>query len=281
MNTKMRMEYTFITPELAKRWLEQNNGNNRSLSKGTVQSYANDMRAGNWDSEVGSAISFDLDGKLRDGQHRLAAIVEAGVGIWMWICWNVSADGIYDSNRKRSDSDQMAILRPDIESFYKSTRYMAIAKVLIRRITSPDKNTRKVSTKEIIIFTEEHKEELDSFFLNMPTEKVSKISTSSVFTALFIAFVGGVDLCNILAFYEILCSGMSTREEEFPIIAFRNYLLGSNCPHALRIETIKRCQYALNKYLEGTCTKRNFAPQDLIWPFPYTEVKNDVDHSKD
>lgn len=281
MNTKMRMVYTFVTPELAKKWLEQNNGKNRSLSKGTVLSYANDMRAGNWDSEVGSAISFDSNETLKDGQHRLAAIVEAGVGIWTWVCFNVSSDGIYDNNRKRTDSDQVAILRPDFESFYRSTKWMAIAKVLIREIVSPDKNSRKVSPKEIIDFTEEHKEDLDAFFLNMPSAKVPKIYTANIFIALFMAFMGGVELGNILDFYDVLCSGMSTREEEFPIIALRNYLIGKETSHHTSIDGIKRCQYALMKYLEGTRTKRNFAPQNLIWPFPYTEVKNDVDHSTD
>lgn len=271
MNTKMKMEYMYITPEIAEKWLAQNNGKNRSLSNGTVQSYANDMRSGNWESEVGSAISFDSDGILRDGQHRLAAIIQAGVGIWMWVCWNVSSNGIYDNNRRRTESDQVSIIKPDFESFYRSTRWIAIAKVMIRQINSPDKNTRRVSPKEIIDFTEKHKEDFDSFFLNMPTEKVSKISVSTVFLALFMAYASGVSLCNILAFYNVLLSGMSTSEKEFPIIAYRNYLIERCTTRQTSIEGIKRCQYALNKYLEGTGTKRNFVPEKLIWQFPYKE----------
>jgi hypothetical protein len=79
-NNGMEMTYELITPELASSLLETNS-NNRNLSKGTVEAYANDMLAGNWDESVGDAISIDTDGVLRNGQHRLSAIVLSGVSI--------------------------------------------------------------------------------------------------------------------------------------------------------------------------------------------------------
>jgi hypothetical protein len=29
-----------------------------------------------------------------------------------------------------------------------------------------------------------------------------------------------------------------------------------------------RCQYALKKYLSKSCTKRSYAPKELLYPFP-------------
>lgn len=265
----MTMTYEYITPEIAANLLE-NNTENRSISKGTVTAYMNDIIAGNWDESVGVAISIDENGILRDGQHRLAAIVQAGVGIHTWVCRNVSSDGIYDNNRKRSNADQISIMRADFDSVYKSTRYIAIARMLITGINH--QNRRTVTPKEIIDFTEKHKTDLDGFFLNIPQSSVAKISLAVVHLALFMAYMDGVDINDILDFYDVLCSGMSTKPEEFPIIAYRNYLKDASNVATTQIET-SRCQYALKKYLTGSCTKRNIAPKDLIYPIPYKEAK--------
>lgn len=262
---EMTMNYEFITPEIAADLLETNNAN-RKLSRGTVEAYMQDILAGNWDETVGVAISIDSNGVLRDGQHRLAAIVQAGVGIHTWVCRNVSSDGIYDNNRKRSNADQISIMRADLDNVYKSTRYISIARSLI---VHGDRRT--VTPKEIIDFTDLHKEDLDKFFLNIPQTTVAKISLAVVHLALFMAYMSGEDLNSILDFYEILCTGMSVHPEEFPIIAYRNHLMNSED----RITTsneIGRCQYALKKYLTKSCTKRNIIPKELIYPYPWEKT---------
>ena len=267
MKTNMTMTYEIITPDKASDLLETNT-ENRKISKGTVEAYANDMLAGNWDESVGVAISIDKDGVLRDGQHRLSAIVQSGVSIRMWVCRNVSNDGIYDNNRKRSNSDQISILRSDFENVYKSNRYISVARAIIINNSNPSINRRAVTPKEIIDFTEAHKEDLDGFFLNVPQTTVPKISMAVVHLSLYMAYIAGVDISDIVDFYDILCTGMSTRPEEFPVIAYRNYLKDSSGVSTTHIE-IARCQYALKKYLTGSCVKRSISPKELIWPFPY------------
>ncbi len=265
---KMTMSYELITPEIAAAMLETNN-ENRKISKGTVEAYMNDILSGNWNEAVGVAISIDENGILRDGQHRLTAIVQSGKSIHMWVCRNVSRDGIYDNNRKRSNSDQISILRSDFDNIYKSTRYISVARALINALTSSSAR-RKVTPMEIIRFTEKHKNDLDGFFLNIPQTTVSKISIAVVHLALFMAYMDGVDINDILDFYDVLCTGMSTKPEEFPIIAYRNYLKDSSMVSTTIIE-IGRCQYALKKYLSGSCIKRNISPKELIYPFPFHE----------
>lgn len=266
--TNMIMNYEYISPDMAADLLETNN-ENRKISRGTVQAYAQDILSGNWDETVGVAISIDENGVLRDGQHRLTAIVEAGIGIHTWVCRNVSSDGIYDNNRKRSNSDQISIMRSDFDNIYKSPRYISVARAIIIH-NSTDGTRRAVTPKEIIDFTEEHKEDLDGFFLNMPQSSVPKISLAVVHLALFMAYMNGIDIEEILYFYEILCSGMSVKPEEFPIIAYRNYLKDAGTVSTTQLE-IGRCQYALKKYLSGSCTKRNMSPQELIYPFPFED----------
>lgn len=272
INPKMKMSYEYISPEKAAVLLETNN-ENRKISKGTVEAYTQDILAGNWDEQVGVAISIDENGVLRDGQHRLAAIVNAGVGIHSWVCRNVSSDGIYDNNRKRSNSDQISILRSDFENVYKSTRYISVARTLITK----NYRRRRVTPKEIIDFTDLHKEDLNGFFLNMPQSTIPKISIAVVLLALYMAYVDGVDMNDILDFYEVLCTGMSTKPEEFPIIAYRNYLKDSSSVSTTQPE-ICRCQYALKKYLTGSCIKRTMAPKEYIYPFPYKDELKGEEH---
>lgn len=266
----MEMSYEYISPEYAMVLLETNT-ENRKISSGTVDAYVQDILANNWDENVGSTISIDENGVLRDGQHRLTAIVKAGIGINTWVCRNVSKDGIYDNNRKRSNADQISIMRSDFPNVYKSTKYIAVARTIIC-FTTGNHGRRAVTPKEIIDFTEKHKDDLDGFFLNMPQNTVAKISIAVVFLALYMAYMSGVAIEDIMDFYDILCTGMSTKHEEFPIIAYRNYLKDTSSVDATLLE-ISRCQYALKKYLTGSCVKRTTAPKELIYPFPYSEEK--------
>jgi len=70
-----------VTPAQASRWLgEDVNARNRRLNQVRVEQLAAAIRRGEWKLN-GDAIRFTADGILLDGQHRLAAIAEAGKSI--------------------------------------------------------------------------------------------------------------------------------------------------------------------------------------------------------
>lgn len=267
---KMTMTNEFISPEKAKKFLEKNS-NNRNVSRTTVEAYSKDIATGNWDERVGSAISVDENGILRDGQHRLLAIIRAGVGVRMWVCRNVSNNGIYDCNRKRNNADQVSILRPTLEKVYRNGKYISVARAIIGYNEHKHGRIHAVVTpKEVIDFTERHKRELDGFFLRIPVATVPKVSITVVYLALFLAYMSGVDIEKILDFYEILRMGMGTKQEDFPAIALRNYLKDHTIKNVNNDE-IGRVQYALKKYISGSCTKKSVVPKDLIYPFPFDD----------
>lgn len=102
-----------ITPEKAKEYLEHNTNNYRTLMPATVKSYAADMAAGKWE-ENGEPIAFDETGALKNGQHRLNAIMTSGKTIPILVVRGVPKDTeIYDFGKNRTVAQWgMAIGKP-------------------------------------------------------------------------------------------------------------------------------------------------------------------------
>lgn len=109
--TKPTASIVMVTPEMAKRWLERNEGN-RTLRWNLVESYAHDMRAGRW-VYAGEAIKFGANGDLWDGQHRLRAQVLSGVTLPMLVVrgLQVGSQQVMDTGAKRTAADALKMER--------------------------------------------------------------------------------------------------------------------------------------------------------------------------
>jgi hypothetical protein len=105
----METYYEEITPDRAAEYLIRNAAG-RNLSQTSVNNYARDMANGRW-RLTHQGIAFDKDGGLRDGQHRLAAIVRAGVPIKMLVVKDIDGEsfGVMDSGRNRTMADRFQI----------------------------------------------------------------------------------------------------------------------------------------------------------------------------
>lgn len=98
-----------ITPDVAKQFLEMN-ASNRKLSPGHVARLASDMANGRWVATA-SPITFDVDGRLIDGQHRLQAVIDSGASITCIVARNASPEvqEVTDIGRQRSIGDSMTM----------------------------------------------------------------------------------------------------------------------------------------------------------------------------
>lgn len=98
-----------VTPEHAERWLGANH-NNRNIRQRTVDVYARDMASGHW-LMTGEAIKFNKTGKLLDGQHRLAAVVQSGVTVQMLVVTGLAdaTQSVMDSGVKRTAADALRL----------------------------------------------------------------------------------------------------------------------------------------------------------------------------
>lgn len=113
-----------ITPAKAKKWLEHNDPNNRVIAWTRVETMANDMRADAW-VLTHEAICFNAAGVLIDGQHRLHAIVQAGIAVKMLVAHNPNA-AVHDPiNRGRPRSiAQVLDIHPRIVSALNGLRML-------------------------------------------------------------------------------------------------------------------------------------------------------------
>jgi hypothetical protein len=68
-----------ITPAIAEEWLKRNT-HNRNIRQRHVETLAHAMTEGQWMLN-GQSVTFDPNGVLVDGQHRLKAVVVSGVTI--------------------------------------------------------------------------------------------------------------------------------------------------------------------------------------------------------
>ena len=100
MELKMMVET--ITPQMAAAYLKANTDNYRRLNRQKVNQYASDIKNGLWQLN-GETIVFDESGKLKNGQHRLAGIVAAGVPAKSIVVRGIADEvNIYDSGMTRS-----------------------------------------------------------------------------------------------------------------------------------------------------------------------------------
>ena len=105
----MKAELKTITPEWAKKILNEKNTGNRPLSRLHVDTLAREISKGRWKVN-GDTICLNGD-MLIDGQHRLAAVVQSGVAIQAFVIDNLPSD-VFDTKdigKRRSAGDTLGV----------------------------------------------------------------------------------------------------------------------------------------------------------------------------
>lgn len=72
----LTVEVEIITPANAEAYLK-NNAHHRKVKQKKVDNYIKDLNEGTWRLN-GKTITFDKNGRLLGGQHRLNAVVQSG-----------------------------------------------------------------------------------------------------------------------------------------------------------------------------------------------------------
>jgi hypothetical protein len=120
------VEIVAITPEVAKRMLELNDGN-RPLNERLLAEISADIEAGRW-ALNGETIIISKEGLLNDGQHRLEAVIRTQTTIQSAVMFGVEREArmTVDMGRQRTAGNFLAMTGAT-----HSNHAAAIAKLLI------------------------------------------------------------------------------------------------------------------------------------------------------
>jgi len=109
-NQSVKTEIVNMSPEFASILLNKNDSN-RNIRKNHVQMLSGMMKRGEWVLSPQGVIVHSASGRLLDGQHRLSAVVAAGVSVPMMIFYTED-EGIFkvlDQGVKRSTGDIFSV----------------------------------------------------------------------------------------------------------------------------------------------------------------------------
>lgn len=97
-----------VTPGMAKSWLERAGEGHRTISPQKVAKMVRDIKAGDY-LVTANAIGFDSDGRLIDGRHRLAAVVQSELTVRTWVVFGMEpvAIDVTDDTRARTHGDML------------------------------------------------------------------------------------------------------------------------------------------------------------------------------
>ena len=112
----MKYELRTVTPDHAGKLLELNT-DNRTLTQSWVDTLAGAITRGEWlCTHQGIAIS--KDNVILDGQHRLWAIVQAGISVPLMVATNVDKEtfALLDIGKKRTMHDILRYNKKDLET---------------------------------------------------------------------------------------------------------------------------------------------------------------------
>lgn len=104
--SKITFTEEIITPAIATYYLSLM-GNNKKLRQETLMRYVQDIRNGRWKSDTGESIKFSKSGRLIDGQHRLNAIIIAGMTLVLLVARGLDDEvfDVLDTGSKRTACD--------------------------------------------------------------------------------------------------------------------------------------------------------------------------------
>lgn len=212
---KNKIEVVRMTPDMARSILK-NNTNNRNVKRERVNLYASDMEKGRWQLN-GESIVIDANGNLKDGQHRLMAVIKSQCTVPMVVVTGVDADcNIYDRGSGRSIKDIMTISMED--KWKQSNHIIAICN---RFLYMKKSNNSCNSDFDVIKFIEAYENELEQIY-HIAINKKRYSRSATVTCAIFIALHNGESIDKLNKYVQVLNTGMMEVSTDSPAILVRN-----------------------------------------------------------
>lgn len=271
----IKYKAVLVTPELAAEWLKKNTINQRDYKSRIANSYANLMIRGEFSQSSPIPISFDENGNLFDGQHRLNAVIISGKSIWMMIAENVPSENFkyVDKGSKRSSGDIFKISGIENSKLCSAIiqKYLFIAKLPGKKVagTSSSDNYHMTSIDDLLSTYNNKKDYWQHVveFANKSHKSFGTFLSPSFFGAWY-ASCCDISQQEALTYFNALTTGVGFTSDKDPILQFRNYLIKTK---ETKNNVLASTRYALfikswNMYRTNTVKTLTFQPSNEKFP---------------
>jgi hypothetical protein len=189
---------------------------NRHVTLDTVLKYSRDMSDGNW-LWTGVPIQLDPDGYVRNGQHRLLAIVHSGTTQDFVVVRDVDpgAQLVIDIGRSRTTGNQL-----HLSGLSSAHHVTAIANVLLRWRAGRMLNTYQTSVMEVSRLVDAEPTLNDALAMTYRVRRTIPKAPQSILGAVYVE-AGHVDVDARDVFFEQLATGADLDAND-PILTLRN-----------------------------------------------------------
>ncbi|MCA1685803.1 MAG: hypothetical protein LC745_07405 [Planctomycetia bacterium] len=255
----MKIRLLRVGPSAASEWLKRNSERNRRVVRSRVRQYAADMRSGNWKLSD-QPVSFDREGRLVNGQHRLEACILAGCEFPTLVLHGLPDESMItlDGGKKRTTDDNLAMAGQEWPRGCGGT---------VRRIFMGMKTFagRAYTDQEVSEFMGAHGPAVAFAHRVLPK---GKIACAPVRAAVCRAKIGGADARRLEDFGRVLSTGLMIPGDEAAVLLRNNILEGDRGSGSARSALYALAESALKAFLAGSVPKKLTPATCELFPIP-------------
>jgi hypothetical protein len=234
-------------------------GKNRPLNGSRVRRYAGHLQNGTF-LLTHQGIAIAPNGDLRDGRHRLSAIVQSGVGAWLWTYRGIDENCMLhiDTMQPRSATQNINISGTEIDR-----NEVAIIRVILADRTA---NPNWLTEEDIIAGHKTYGTSIAEVRMLFSKSHAS-MRHACIVTAAVKAWEKFPDRRDdVSRFIEILGSGVIRSEDEVAAIKFRDWAMSHpevmHGGRAERVGVYLKSAFAIMAFLEGRIITKILTPND-------------------
>jgi hypothetical protein len=266
MNTKIMT----VTPKLAAEWLKSNHSN-RPRNRRYVYEVCRALENGTFQT-THQGIAFDDQGRLRDGQHRLTAIVETGIAVKMLVTTGLTEEQllVIDDGRRRTFFDVLSMTGNASSRFCGSVaKEMMIGGYHLRERGKPKIPSRQEQFEFFTIHAEA------AAFAEKLFNKASSGFQLAFLAAVIARAYYTVDHKRLEHFSKVLVDGFYETGDEV-IIRLRNQIQqirreSRRTNSTNRDEIYAKTQRALWNWIRGENPESLYSAREELFPLPGEE----------
>jgi hypothetical protein len=255
---KVTLIWEMIDVDTAYEYLETMEGQNRPVKKTVVEKYTRDMKAGRW-LKTTTPLKFDTGGKLFDGQHRLWALIEAGISFEFLV-----ARGCNPDERHVQDIGAGRNVR-DILSF-EGDKVRMLAVAVANAMARSFQTTFTPTIQEQREYYLRNREPIEWVISYVP--KLTRGLTQASMLAPVARAWYSEDREKLARWLEVWKEGMPADESEYVIILLRNFALEKAGQKRDGFENYGKAERALRAYLDGERLKTLKALSQEVFLIP-------------